>query len=429
MLQSIHIKDIGPASEMKLDFGERINIITGDNGLGKSFLLDAIWKALTGAWANHPLWADKRSGRPHIEWVLRNGEKGHTEKYLKELVDDSPPIGVVVDSFSSKPAKALVIYAQVDGNFSVWDPHRNFVFPIPQVLSNKFVHQPIPQYAFSAQEVWEGLPLDKPDKLCMGLIHDWVLWQNSDELRFQIFSKVLEILSESQTEQLKASKKTIKLSYNDVRPIPLLEAPYGDVPIVFASAAIKRILSLAYLLVWAWAEHKDFCQIFEESPVEDIIFIIDEPETHLHPQWQRRILPSILKVTEILGQDKNVRTQLITTTHSPIILSSCETMADKEKDTLYNLELVGGDVKLIQEEWEVRGDICKWLTTDIFDFKQPRSIEAETAVLKVMDRMTHQMPLSAQEIEQIEASLRAVLGDIDPFWTRWQYYLENLRKA
>lgn len=48
MLTYLHLTNVGPASEMKLDLAPRLNLITGDNGLGKSFLLDAAWWALTG---------------------------------------------------------------------------------------------------------------------------------------------------------------------------------------------------------------------------------------------------------------------------------------------------------------------------------------------------------------------------------------------
>ena len=51
MLESIHLKDVGPAPEMKMDLAPRLNLITGDNGLGKSFLLDVAWWVLTRTWA------------------------------------------------------------------------------------------------------------------------------------------------------------------------------------------------------------------------------------------------------------------------------------------------------------------------------------------------------------------------------------------
>lgn len=35
---------------MEMELGTRLNLITGDNGLGKSFLLDVAWWALTRKW-------------------------------------------------------------------------------------------------------------------------------------------------------------------------------------------------------------------------------------------------------------------------------------------------------------------------------------------------------------------------------------------
>jgi predicted ATPase len=40
----LHLKNVGPAPEMKLEFAPRLNVITGDNGLGKSFILDCVRK-------------------------------------------------------------------------------------------------------------------------------------------------------------------------------------------------------------------------------------------------------------------------------------------------------------------------------------------------------------------------------------------------
>ena len=45
MLEYLHLKNVGPAPEMQLNLSPRVNVITGDNGLGKSFLLDVAWWA------------------------------------------------------------------------------------------------------------------------------------------------------------------------------------------------------------------------------------------------------------------------------------------------------------------------------------------------------------------------------------------------
>lgn len=50
MLQQLTLANVGPAASMELHFGSRLNVLTGDNGLGKSFLLDIAWWSLTRKW-------------------------------------------------------------------------------------------------------------------------------------------------------------------------------------------------------------------------------------------------------------------------------------------------------------------------------------------------------------------------------------------
>ncbi|OSM02198.1 AAA family ATPase [Magnetofaba australis] len=50
MLTSLSLTNVGHVPFAEADFGEGLNILTGDNGLGKSFLLDIAWWALTRRW-------------------------------------------------------------------------------------------------------------------------------------------------------------------------------------------------------------------------------------------------------------------------------------------------------------------------------------------------------------------------------------------
>ena len=37
MLRHLRLRNVGPSSALDIDFAPRLNVITGDNGLGKSF--------------------------------------------------------------------------------------------------------------------------------------------------------------------------------------------------------------------------------------------------------------------------------------------------------------------------------------------------------------------------------------------------------
>src|SRR5581483_9531381 len=53
-LRYLTLNAIGPAQHFRYEPGERLNLITGDNSLGKTFVLECIWWALTGTWLDAP---------------------------------------------------------------------------------------------------------------------------------------------------------------------------------------------------------------------------------------------------------------------------------------------------------------------------------------------------------------------------------------
>lgn len=56
MLQHLRLRNVGPAPKLDIDFAPRLNVITGDNRLSKSFLLDiAFWAMTQGGLPRHPL--------------------------------------------------------------------------------------------------------------------------------------------------------------------------------------------------------------------------------------------------------------------------------------------------------------------------------------------------------------------------------------
>jgi hypothetical protein len=68
------------------------------------------------------------------------------------------------------------------------------------------------------------------------------------------------------------------------------------------------------------------------------------------------------------------------------------------------------------------------LVSEAFDLKEPRSLEGERAIVAAQAVLAAQAP-SLRKIEQADKGLRnAGLPDIDPFWVRWGYFVEQ-RKA
>jgi len=70
------------------------------------------------------------------------------------------------------------------------------------------------------------------------------------------------------------------------------------------------------------------------------------------------------------------------------------------------------------------GDVSRWLTSDAFDLASARSAEAEK-VLEAAAIALSDESFNAAQAKQIDAELRKVLGDTDPFWMRWRFVAEK----
>jgi hypothetical protein len=184
------------------------------------------------------------------------------------------------------------------------------------------------------------------------------------------------------------------------------------------------------MLQWSWNENKLAAQQLGESAASQVILLIDELESHLHPRWQRSILGSLLKLATYLH--KNAKIQLITVTHSPLVLASAEPRFDSKMDAWFDLDLHrtknGEQVKLEKRDFVRLGDVSNWLTSDAFDLKEPMSIEAETATTKALSLFKASAP-SKKQIAEVERLLSDSLSDVDRFWVRWSEFKKRLEAA
>lgn len=406
MLESIHLKNVGPAPEMRMDLAPRMNLITGDNGLGKSFLLDVAWWVLTRTWAREMV-----VPKPDAKATITYAYTKKTRPAYEFASTYEPSKAKWTVKASRPPIPGLILYAQVDGGFSVWDPARNYWTEDAPDRPNAFI--------FTPEAVWKG------NEHCKGLLDDWALWQAGNDRAFQVLKQVLETLSPSPTERLVPGDLR-KLTIKDPQRYPTLRMPYGeDVAVIHASAGMRRVISLAYLLTWAWQEHVESAKLRGEKPTPEIVFLIDEIEGHLHPQWQRRIVPALLKVMDALTGQHGSQVQLIAATHSPLVLASVEPVFDGDIDAWFDLDREQGEVHLRRRPYVRHGEIGNWLVSEAFDLKEPRSLAGELAIVAAQ-AVLDAPAASAEEVAEADRGLRAAgLPDIDPFWVRWGYFVEQ----
>jgi hypothetical protein len=461
MIRQLHLKDVGPSRELNFDFAPRINILTGDNGLGKTFVLDLVWWVLTTTWAGEQAFpwrppttrgsmtiGDSTPLAPEISAILScdSGDPSVDESVITggryqwtsqewsrkrwELQRSSTTPKIETTSYPPDspphPPQTLVVYARIDGSFVVWDAYQ-----VKDALAEAAV-------LLYADELWEGKEIeDRSSKrrrtVSRGVLEDWVTWQSSSSSEFAALCRVLAVLSDPEEPLVPGPPTRVRL--DDRRDVPTLAMPYGVVPVTLASAGQRRVLALAYILVWAWAEHLKAAEVTRREPTRDMVVLIDEVELHLHPRWQRLLLPALRQAIAALAPGAAI--QLIASTHAPLVLASLEPFFDEELDNLYRFERDGTAVDARTLLFAKQGDAADWLVSETFGLS-PRSVPSEAAIhaatafmrgdlaaaesalqkaLAGMDATPAPDPRSLKD--RIHAALRVLLPDHDTFWPRW----------
>ena len=439
MLESLEFKNLGPSPELALHFGERLNLLTGDNGLGKTFVLDAAWWALTRTWPEgRMLRPDPNDpGKPEIGYHVYGVDGQNTFRWCEFDFSAEPPEWKLPQR--RPPIPGLIVYARVDGGFSIWDPARNYWREYSD--SPATAPQRPSAYHFNREQIWTGLwrtPKDEYEKnrsalICRGIIEDIVSWQldPTESETAQLFRAVLAEMSPDSEHPFELGPLGELLGWPG--KLPTLMVPFAARPVLFefVSAGMRRILSLVYALVWAWAEHQRAVRLTKGTATKAhrIVLLIDEIETHLHPQWQRRILPSILRAVNLMA-GANMPVQIIVTTHAPLVLASVETKFQEKTDRLFNFEQKGiGRVEVEEVPWAKFGDASGWLTSPAFDMGSGYSPEAETAIRAADDLMAgydDALPEGLKTVEAIHEELVRTLDGGDSYWPLWlPYYREK----
>jgi hypothetical protein len=155
-----------------------------------------------------------------------------------------------------------------------------------------------------------------------------------------------------------------------------------------------------------------------------MVLIIDEVEAHLHPRWQRVIVPGLMDAIRELSSA--LTPQIHLATHSPLVMASAEPIFNEETDDLHHLKLEGKGVTLEELPFIRRGTADRWLVSDVFALPSARSVEAELAIKdakKLQDLDERQ--IHGDAVQEIHERLVRYLAQDDTFWPRWTFFAEK----
>ncbi len=295
-VESIELYDfpeLGRRNRIQIDCDEKVNLLVGPNAVGKSTILRELYN----------------------QFVPRPQEEDDVDEGEDDDIDEQERLF----SFSGSSDWAL----GVDGKPALAE--------VP-LLNVPAVRSPITDYELPGNDE-EELDYDQYDHGFRIVIGDEVLngayflnqtripsvnrteFENTVRKCFNdIGPEVLNHINIEVTYDLRGTTAKRFVLSKDNNSTPMEDVDTAEVPVYFTSSGTHRTLQWICTLALMVARAYHWEQGWENKPA---ILLIDEIENHLHPTWQRRIIPALL--------EHFPRLQIFATTHSPFVVAGLKT--------------------------------------------------------------------------------------------------------
>lgn len=291
-IESLVIQDIGGISSLKLEnLNPHLNIICGENGIGKTNIIESITACFT-IYSQNKLKkkADSNSGLIQLS--------------MTDIDDKFKEIEYIVDSF----------YPRENNNhnnrlnlYQFWENYSKFLMYFK--VDRFFSYQPIDSLKIHDDK--DEHTERNLNGVSRNNLKDWFI--KNELLSKQEYSVKID------NENIGYAKNSITLMNSNYTFSSIkkdmeiyINSPTGEIPYEYLSSGFKSCLFII------WGIIREIQIRFPDIDAKHFngIIIIDEIELHLHPEWQN-------KICNILRRSFP-NTQFIITTHSPHVIQTSE---------------------------------------------------------------------------------------------------------
>lgn len=345
-LKKLVISNFKMFKHLELIFEPGFNLILGDNGVGKTTILEAASVALSGFFIGMEDVSARNIRKEDVRYQIIQDSNGIPNKSYNSPVEVSSTLEYDGIDYTWIRAKK-----DADGNSRTTIDSREIV-PVSRKLVNDVDHRMWPLISYqSASRHWISARSDSNtkkrnqlhDRRCGYLgcldraanrnsIYEWcrqmewmIVRNQSIPQNYRVFGKIISqfmnIMNEGKISEVYFHPNVDKLLYvenGEIKEIEDLSAGYQCV--------LNMVIDLAYRMA-----------ILNPDAGDDIqrtkgVVLIDEIDSNLHPKWQWKI------VEALTGTFPNI--QFIAATHSPIIVSSCKNANIISVDEAQNVEYI-----------------------------------------------------------------------------------------
>ena len=374
-IKELYLKNFRCFDELTINFPTGYTVFIGNNGAGKSSILNAIQIIL-----------DNFVSAAQID--IRKPSKNFNDMPIQEsdVRIETVPIGSTLTSKSQYPLLLKISVQKSDGSIENWqrglksyltsdDDRLGYIRHYVSVLQNQVANGeniilPIIAY-YGTRRQWDKTD-DRPEKnlLFIPQMNGYVNALSAKPFNIEVmrhwFSRMLLISRKKSVSEFQAVRNAIACCYRSIDDRKNLkdviidyDAEKEDIEIqMYFNGGTIEVLPLHYLSDGAKSILAIVADIAYRMAIlnphlldkvitdTDGIVLIDEIDMHLHPSWQRKIIDSLHKTFP--------KVQFIFTTHSPTVLTNVpkENIQILKEGKIFNTETntYGRDVNSILRE-------------------------------------------------------------------------------
>lgn len=368
-VKSIDIENIAGITNLDLNFNTQMNIVCGENGIGKTTILECIAHTFSASNTN----------------ILKRSVLSESGKFTSLINVDSQDISKTISINDFIPMS----------NTQIRGEYQKSKYLMSLKVTRTFNYMNLKAVSKDVDKP-EGILYEEAKK---GVnIHEIKNWFVN---RF-LYSGHSGSLTDEQLENLELAKSCFsiiddKFSFNRVMASDneiMVNTPNGEIYYEYLSSGFKSIISILFGII------KDIEFRFKEPTIKakdfDGIILIDELELHLHPIWQAKI-SNILK--EVFP-----KVQFIVTTHSPHIIQN----ANPDEIIALKRDADGMVIKkeIPNTEFGFQGWTVEEVLVDIMGMEDTRTEIYKKSIKDFQNAIINEnYPLAKEEFEKLDKLL------------------------